>query len=232
MIRVQPIIFTTSLHKWTNLLSALGLSQLSDEPGWKVFAADAGRIALHDGDESRVDLWFDADDAAQLTDELAKAGGSVNEMDLGEGVTVWEAKFDGVVIGVGSPAPNDPVETRDPSGLSVFPLWYTANVERASTVLRKLGVRPRISADGGGWADFIADDGLIAVHHANIEEGALAFEYGGDLDTLQQKLRDAGIDSRRIDETFGATLRVDHPDGQSEIWINEPQNDLYGYHEG
>ena len=56
-----------------------------------------------------------------------------------------------------------------------------------------------------------------------------------DLDQLSENLRAASIRATLIDETFGRTLRVEHPDDPStaaEIWINEPQTDLYGYRQG
>lgn len=231
MIRVQPIVFTSHLDKWEDLLTALGMNLLLDEPKWKVFEANHGRLALHKGGKDRLELWFDSDHAETCVAALEAAGGTIKEMDLGDGVVVHEAHFDSVVTGISSAVVGDDIQPSTGNGLSVFPLWYTSHVDRAISALKGLGLQPRISSDGGGWADFRADEGLVAVHRADHESAGLAFEYTESLDDLQARLGQAGIQSRRIDENFGATLRIDHPDGGDELWINAPQDDLYGYHQ-
>lgn len=113
-----------------------------------------------------------------------------------------------------------------------MPIWVTPHVENAAQALLGAGATRRIASDSGVWADLTVDDGLVAVHEGQKVGTVLSFEYAGDLDALAEQVRASGVQVRVIDETFGRTLRLDHPDGGKEIWVNERQQDLYGYHQG
>ena len=47
MLRVRPIVFTPNFDAFSDLFTALGLRQVEDAPGWRVFTADSGHVALH-----------------------------------------------------------------------------------------------------------------------------------------------------------------------------------------
>lgn len=119
-----------------------------------------------------------------------------------------------------------------PGAPSVVALLYTADVREGAETAVRLGFRPRISADGGGWADLLGY-GILAFHagEAATVDGAPACEISlevGDLAPLQTRTTEAGLQAHLIDEAYGRTLRVATPDG-GELWVNETQRDLYGY---
>ena len=97
------------------------------------------------------------------------------------------------------------------------------------------GLRRRLTSDSGDWAD-LAGDGLVGVHVGEVESTVMAFE-ASDVEALEEPLEQSGFRVALVDEAYGRTLRVEHPDDarqESEIWINETQTDTYGYtrHEG
>lgn len=111
-------------------------------------------------------------------------------------------------------------------------MFYTEHVAEAARLLADLGLAPHLSSEAGTWAD-LTSDGIVAVHHGRSGVSP-SFEHPA-LDELAGTLSASNIRATLIDETFGRTLRVEHPDDPSsdaEIWINEPQADLYGYQEG
>lgn len=230
MIRTAPIQFTNNPDAWVSLLTALGGTLVTDSPGWKVVRFGGGVVALHGADSKErsgdLEFWFDATDpeaAARAT------GGEVQHRELEGAGTVWEALMaDGQRLGFNPWS----ADSDGPAGqLSVMPIWSTPDVDAAATALKGIGAEPRIASDSGVWADFTVDDGLIAVHSGTGCASTLSFESAGPLDALAEQLEAKGMAVRVIDENFGRTLRVDHPDGREEIWINAQQDDLYGYHE-
>lgn len=115
------------------------------------------------------------------------------------------------------------------TGLAVMPIWYADDLDAAETLLRHLGLRPRLATETGRWRDFRADDGLVALHADDSSPRVeLSFEYGGDLDELARRLEDAGYDSVIVDEAYNRTLRVTTPDGWV-MSVNGRQSDLYGF---
>lgn len=139
----------------------------------------------------------------------------------------------------GDPAAGDPAPGASRAdrtlvdGPTVEVLWFTEDVAGAAAVLSTLGLRPNITSDSGGWADFAAPGGGVAAAHEGAPVRAdLSFVYG-DLAALQEQLRAAGFEAVRIDESYGVTLRVPNPDAPDDvdrqIWVSEPQRDLYGY---
>lgn len=112
--------------------------------------------------------------------------------------------------------------------VSVLPLWMTPRVDAAAEILTRLGLRPRLRADSGEWADFSGSQGLAAVHRDESPDVVLAFE-AVDLDQLADRLHRADLRAVIVDENYGRSLRIDDPDGGEEIMVNESMRDLYGY---
>ncbi len=112
--------------------------------------------------------------------------------------------------------------------VSVLPLWMTPRVDAAAEILTRLGLRPRLRADSGEWADFSGTQGLAAVHRDESPDVVLAFE-AVDLDRLADRLHRADLRADIVDENYGRSLRIDDPDGGVEIMVNERMRDIYGY---
>lgn len=117
----------------------------------------------------------------------------------------------------------------DPA-IAVLALRVTPDVPGELAAFTARGLLPRISSDSGVWADFSAPDGgLLAVHGGASVEDVLSFEYAGELEPLQARLAELGLDVPIIDENFGLTLRIPDPDGGEELWVNQVQTELHGY---
>lgn len=119
--------------------------------------------------------------------------------------------------------------------VQVAPLLCTPQVEKTAQMLASRGLRRRLTSDSGDWAD-LAGDGLVGVHVGEDESTVMAFE-ATDVEALKEPLEQAGFRVALVDEAYGRTLRVEHPDDprqEAELWINETQTDTYGYtrHEG
>lgn len=237
----RPIVFTADLPGWRRLLAALGAVPLERAPGWEVYAFGSGRVALHDAEHAPHDpgfvlLGFEVPDLAAWT---AGEGSSVEhvleEADHGTAARVTAA--DGVWFRVDQRTPTDDEATAtlrrdgapDP-GIAVLPLWYTDDVAGAGGVIEAVGATPRIRGDNGVWADFIAPaGGLVAVHEASTVGTVLSFECQDDIAALHQRLLDADVDAALVDETYARVLRLPNPDGGEDIWVNEAQQDMYGF---
>lgn len=232
MIRTAPIHYTANPDAWRQLLTALGGTVVVDSPGWVVARAGRGVVSLHGPSPAKAsgqtELWLEA---SEPESSAHATGGEVTAMDLGGDLgTVWSSRLpDGQLVGY---SPLDDSSEGEAGPLSVMPIWVTPHVENAAQALLGAGATRRIASDSGVWADLTVDDGLVAVHEGQKVGTVLSFEYAGDLDALAEQVRASGVQMRVIDETYGRTLRLDHPDGGKEIWVNESQQDLYGYHQG
>ena len=119
--------------------------------------------------------------------------------------------------------------------VQVAPLLCTPDVEETARMLAGQGLRRRLTSDSGDWAD-LAGDGLVGVHVGEDESTVMAFETA-DVEALKEPLEQAGFRVALVDEAYGRTLRVEHPDDprqEAELWITETQTDTYGYmrHQG
>lgn len=236
MIAARPIRFTHDLSAHRRYLEALGATRVTTAPGWEVFALGSGRLALHAASGSQPPgdalAWEVADLDAWA--KQARATGLVFEVgETDHGIAATVTAPDGTTFTVDpaadaeEPAPTD-------SGLAVLPIWYTdaAHVESSRQVLRDLGAVQRVTADSDVWTDFTCPaGGLAAVHAADAERGTeLGFEFTGDVEALIPTLRAAGVEPVLIDETYSRTLQLPDPDRAGRmLWINEKQQDLYGY---
>ncbi|HLS15859.1 MAG TPA: hypothetical protein VK095_15230 [Beutenbergiaceae bacterium] len=254
MIMTRPVRFTTNMAPLRTMFQALGGQCLADYGSWVVYGFDGGRIALHAADEhfpgGVTTFGFETDDLAALaarSAQAAPAGVHIAAEETQHGVAAVVRGVDGTVFTVDSLT--EPVTTTDrpeaaePAGMSagvlVAPLWFTHDTATAVDTLTALGAQPRIGSTDGGWTDLRTDSGLVAVHTAASAETVspateasvgLSFEHTGNIDHLLGPLQDAGIEATIIDESYGRSLRMPDPDRPGEqIWINEQQQDLYGY---
>lgn len=99
-----------------------------------------------------------------------------------------------------------------------------------------LGLRTRVTSGNGRFALLQAGAGWVAVHPAEgSDAGAVPGETqlvflveDGDAAAAASDLAAKGLDVREWDESYGRHAAVRTPLG-CDVWINEHQDDLYGY---
>lgn len=114
--------------------------------------------------------------------------------------------------------------------VQVAPLLCTPQVEKTAQMLAGQGLQRQLTSDSGDWADLVGD-GIVGVHIGQEGSTVMAFE-AADVGSLKEPLEGGGFRVALVDEAYGRTLRVEHPDDprqEAEIWINETQTDTYGY---
>lgn len=253
-IVIRPIRYTArpdAMHAWAR---ALGLVTLLDTGSWIVLGAGRGRLALHevpdrDPSAGSTTLALETDDLDALERMWSQAGLATRRVDAHGVPLLFAATPFGGEIAAGELSPSDGGDAADPD-LTVMPMLVTDDVEAAADwFVRSLGLRLRITSEGGGWADLAVPDdgGLVAIHHrddltsepprapgadAMPEVGVgLTFEHA-DVDALLGRVRSAGLeDAHVVDEAYNRTLLVSCPDGD-QIWVNGVITDLYGYRRG
>ncbi|MFC7403632.1 VOC family protein [Georgenia alba] len=238
---VRPIQFVTDVAAWRAFYEDVGLVGTGvDADGWTVLAADSGRLALHhaaadDPLAGKAKLSLEVPDLEEYRKAVAATGLELRPVTLGHGEALavdlphGRLHIDSAGPGEGGRAP---VST---DGINLQPLVYgpVETVRAGADVAAMLGLTPRVFSDRGTWAD-LAAHGLIAFHDGPMStvDGEVGCEVGletGNVEAVQSRLEAAGRTSRIIDEAYGRTLRVDTPGG-FELWVNEWQDDLYGYH--
>ncbi len=234
MLRVTPIQFTDHIGPWTTLLEALGLVHAINEDGWHEFDAASGRVRLHATDADHPSgttlLSFEVGDLDEFTRRTREAGTAVVMTEEGHGSTATITGPDGLSFSV-TVQPTRPAPAAADPAVQVLVLWMTPEPHGPAETLRNIGARPQIASDSGGWVQFQAKNGgLVATHSGTRAFPALSFEYDGDAEVLLSRLQAAGLEASLVDESYGRTVLVDNPDGGEPIWINEAQQDLYGYH--
>ncbi|GAB3553845.1 hypothetical protein GCM10027404_27150 [Arthrobacter tumbae] len=227
MLRVRPIVFTPNVDAFSDLFTTLGLALIEDAPGWRVFAADSGRVALHVADEPTFEFSFEVGSISEFARRTAEAGTAAVVIDTADGPAAQVTAADGRTFLAYEAALRDTAPAE--KGLAVLPIWYTPDLTAASKVFTDIGARKRLSSDAGSWVDFTAKNGgLIAVHGADKVSTELAFEFSGDVKTLQERLQQSFVPSTLADENHGRSLRLPNPDG-GELRVNQWQEDLSGY---
>ena len=121
------------------------------------------------------------------------------------------------------------------SPVHVRPLRFTNEMPAMRAFLEVLGLRPRVESEGGGWIDFVAGEGLVALHSAETSdtggqpgETRLSFE-SGDLEGLASQLKTAGFDDATVwDESYGRVLSVTDPLGD-RLRVDGYDGDDYGF---
>lgn len=236
MICARPIRFTRDLSAHRAYLEVLGATRVTTAPGWEVYALGSGRLALHAASDDQPPgdvLGWETPDLTAWAEQARAAGLQLEVGETDHGIAATVTAPDGITFTVDpaaeaeQPAPSD-------TALSVLPIWYTTSeeVEGARQVVRGLGAIQRVTADSDVWTDFACPaGGLVAVHASDGEPGVeLGFEFDGDIETLIPRLEAAGIEAVLIDETYSRTLQIPDPDREGRmLWINEKQQDLYGY---
>lgn len=204
--------------EWGYLLSVIGLGH---DHRSNRFVGN-GVVTVDTGPEEEFGL------AIMMSSEAGVAAG------LRAAGTSWTVGEDARTVVRPASGPEIRLESftgRAPGGeLAVMPIWYGQDLSEARTVLDVLGLRERIAADSGVWAEFEAPDGGVVALHADLQSRVeLAFSYRGDLDVLGERMRASGLDAAVVDEAYNRTVHVPTPSG-SAIHINGPIEDLYGFH--
>lgn len=234
MLRVAPIQFTDHPDEWALLLGALGLVRAVHAVGWQEFDSASGRFRLHAPDSrdaaGTLRLAFEVGDLDEFSRRTREAGTAVVLSEEGHGRTATITGPDGLDFIATVEATRATPETADPA-LRVLALWMTPDPEGSAATLRAIGARSEIASDTGGWIQFGAKNGgLVASHAGTAAQAVPSFQYDGDVRVLRHRLLAAGFAAELIDESYGRTVRLAHPDGGEDLWINEVQRDLYGYH--
>ncbi len=227
MITVQPIHYTSDPDAWHRFADTIGFrAAFPPVSSWSEFDA-GGILAIHqvvasDPLDGTTDVHLLVSDLDAARDNAVAAGAEVAESTLeevGRMLTVNSSAGRVTVPGGPRPAFGDP---------SVLPIHYVQDLDEADRVYRALGLRPRIAADAGAWADCTSDGGGLAALHQGEPHTELSFEYAGDLDALASRFDAAGYAAEIVDEAYNRTLRVTGP-ARVDLWINGVQRDLYGY---
>lgn len=229
MTAVQQILYADDTAAWHGLVQVLGFdAPHPPTPEWAAFHG-RGSFAVHAASEAlpagRVDLQVMVDDLDVAERALADFEVSRETM-AGVGEILFVSC--GITVGVSEGS----VAVREGAPL-VQPIWFATDLDEPRRILEALGLRAFISADGGGWTEMVSDAGNVGLHLADSPTVGLSF-VADDLHAIAERLRAAGYDATIVDEAFGRTVRLPSPEegeGGDEVWINEPQRDLYGYHQ-
>ncbi|MBO9567964.1 MULTISPECIES: hypothetical protein [Cellulomonas] len=226
----RPVQVTHRVDAWCELLRALGAEVRRDAARAEALLG-AGRVALRAPDDATeacgARLAFVVGDLDAAAAALAPTGARVDRLDT---TTALATAGDGMTITLTSGVEHEARDAARPATPTVEPLWYTPDVPGAVAVLAALGLRRRIASTSGGWVDLEASGGgLTAAHRDALVRAELAFEHP-DLDALLARVGAAGVDAALVDEAYGRSLRLPHPDDATrEVFVNERQRDLYGF---
>ncbi len=246
MLRARPTVHTPHVSQWAQLLTALGLREMPVLPATgaphgiaqRCFAADAGRILLQHSATFHTELVFEVRDLEKFAQWTIDDGTAVTVLPAphgdGTGALARITAPDGLsftALAVDPLAtegtPPDMAGTEDQ--LAVLALWNTPDAPGAQTTLANIGAKPDATSHGGARAQYRAKHGGFVAAHTGLVPGVeLSLEYSGKLEALASRLSCAGIETQLVDEAYGRTLLVEHPDGV-QLWINERHRDLYGY---
>lgn len=226
MTSIQQILYARDTSAWHAVAGALGLeAPYPPAPEWGEFHG-RGSLAIHPETSGHpagsVDLHVLVDDLDEAERALAPFGAERTTMaGVGEMLTVSHGVE--LTVSAGSAAYRD-------GALAVQPIWFAPEIETPQRILEALGLRAAIASDAGGWVELEADGGgFVGLHHGDEPRMGLSFA-AADVDALAERLRGRGIDATVVDEAFSRTVRFPNPDGGDDVWINGPQDDLYGYH--
>ncbi len=226
MTVVQQIVYTSAPERWWALAEVLGFSATGEpSPDWGEFDGD-GILAVHhavDGHPAGTcDLHLLVDDLDAAADAVSGSDPTREYMEgVGDVLTVRGASGMTITVSGGArPMPG--------GATAVQPIWFQHDVDEARAILEALGLRASITSDRGGWVELASAGGSVGLHSGEPRIG-LSFLASGDLDDLAVRLTDAGFPASVVDEAYARTIRIADPDGGEEIWVNGPQDDLYGY---
>lgn len=249
MLRIRPTIHTPQASRWAQLLLALGLREMTTLPATgapagtvqRCFAADAGRILLEQASVFNTELVFEVRDLERFVQWTISDGTPVTmrlarESDGSEPLALIAARDGSVFTALavdpsdasGTPRKEGPADSGTEGQLAIVALWYTPDVPGAEAALANIGAKPDTISNSGKWARYRAKHGGYVAAHCGTEASIeFSLEYAGKLEVLARAVSAAGITGHLVDEAYGPTLLVEHPDG-GQLWINERQQDLYG----
>ena len=250
MLRVRPIHFTSRLDEWERLLTSLGLVKAVDEPTWREFDAGSGRLALHfvepgSSEDGTTSLGVEVGDLKEFARRTKEAGAAASTAGGGTTAELIEADHGPscrITAADGFSFLADPATRASDgswggspeadTGLAVVGVWFAEDAVAAAQTLRNIGARPR-PVPGSGGADtaesesFAAKNGgiLMVGTGAGAGSAGLGFEYAGDLDTLRERLEEAGHEAAVLEEALIPTLHVANPDADGTaahppLWIS------------
>jgi hypothetical protein len=239
MLRVRPLHFTSRIDVWELLLTELGMVRTENEPGWQVFDAGSGRLALHavpDGaaEDGTTAFAVEVGDLAEFTRRTNLSAQDVGTtpaeiITAGHGETCRITAPDGFIFLADKGVHMAQCADADPA-LAVVGVWFTEDTASATQTLRHIGARPRPVPDADETADFTAKNGgvLLVRPAAGPPRSGLGFEYDGGLEPLRARLASAGFEATVTEEAFGSTLHVANPDAGSgadhvpaAVWVSE-----------
>jgi hypothetical protein len=238
MLRVRPLHFTSRTDVWELLLTELGMVRTENEPGWQVFDAGSGRLALHavpdgaaeDGTTAFAVEVGDLVEFARRTNLSAQDVGTTPAeiITAGHGETCRITAPDGFTFLADKAVHTAQCADADPA-LAVVGVWFTEDTASATRTLQHIGARPRPVPDADETADFTAKNGgvLLVRPAAGTPRSGLGFEYDGGLEPLRARLASAGFEATVTEEAFGSTLHVANPDAGSgadhvpgAVWVS------------
>jgi hypothetical protein len=239
MLRVRPLHFTSRLEAWERLLTALDMVRTENEPGWQVFDAGSGRLALHGvpggaAEDGTTAFAVEAGDLAEFArrtnlsaEEDATTPAEIITADHGEACRI--SAPDGFTFLADKATHTARCADADPA-LAVVGVWFTEDPASAARTLRHIGARPRPVPDADETADFTAKNGgvLLVRPAAGPPRPGIGFEYDGGLEPLRARLATAGFEATVTEEAFVSTLHVANPDAgpaathvPATLWISQ-----------
>ena len=210
---VHPTVTTPHPERWVALTEALGAAVTSADTAGATAGSPADALTSAKA-QPPARAQTPAHSGLRIADF---AGGRI---------TIQPGETAGIILNLEA---DDAQRNRGSGDVAVAPVQYTPDVEGAAQSFADQGLRRRLTSDSGKWADLVGD-GIVGVHDG---KGSVVMSFEtSDVTALQDPLARAGFRTTLIDESYGRTLRVEHPDDSSqdaEIWINETQTDTYGY---
>ena len=119
--------------------------------------------------------------------------------------------------------------------MKVRPIHFVPDLAAAVRFYQALGLTPEVRSRSGHWIELAATGGELGLHDAAIAADgagragvALNFVADEPLETVEQRLRDAGFppEGTIVDQEWGRSLLVPAPDG-TVIQIDEQDRELY-----
>lgn len=220
MLRLRPIRTTERLDAWTRLLEGLGLVKALDLGHWAEFDSAHGRVALQrrsaaDPAAGTTRLAFEVGDLDEFASRTREAGTGVVISESTRDRTAVIAGPDGLEILATDEKPR--LEPAGPS-LHVMPLWTTPDAAGAVKTLRDLGAK-ELAPNGDMVRLAAKNGGRVGVRAGSVIGLELSFEYDGDAFRLLDRLADAGVPARVLEEPTGLTVHTACPDGGPDLRI-------------
>ncbi|POH61188.1 hypothetical protein [Arthrobacter glacialis] len=217
MLRARPVLYTSKLAEYSQLLLALGMWRVQDAGDWQVFDSGNGKVGLQGvlpgEQDGTAALGFEIRDAPIFVRRTLADGTHAELVDSGHGPTARVIAPDGFTF-LADPVVDTPSAAPATSPLTVVQLWSAPDVGEAEKVLADIGARPVAGRPDAPTLFHAKNGGLTA---ARLGEGfgvELGFKYDGDLTALAAQLAAAGVpasldgDVVVVQNPHGGTLRI------------------------